>query len=175
MHTAQPGEGEIPLDYPIDPDGPDYIDGYKEVYASVLLGGCGDARNFFATIMDAANPERCPEPDDMLLLRVTLNDLAPEAITRMYVCLHLLQQLADELPDDDDLDLDDVPEDVDIRAIFLWHIYNGATLCSSTYKVLQSVLKVIVAESEPILHNVFASKETWTRSRMLHAAGWTAS
>ena len=53
---------------------------------SVLLGGCGDARHFYATFLDAGNPARSPDATQ-LALRVMLNDHTPEVVARAYVCL----------------------------------------------------------------------------------------
>jgi Domain of unknown function (DUF4470) len=81
---------------------------------SVLLGGCGDARHFLATLLDAAE---CPKPQ-RFRLRAVLNDNVPEAVARVYLLLVLLDRAADALPGGDTaaIDYDHLP-DAAVRAL----------------------------------------------------------
>ena len=75
------------------------VDGAARNDVAVLLGGCGDARHFFATLVDVGDPRRTPRPERGLL-RFTLNDHTPEVIARVYVLLTLLRRAADALSSD---------------------------------------------------------------------------
>ena len=67
--------------------------------AAVLLGGCGDARHLLATLIDAAAAEGSATRLRGSQLRITVNDITPEQVARVYVLLLLLQRAADTLPD----------------------------------------------------------------------------
>ena len=68
-------------------------------HVGVLLGGCGDARHFLATLLHAADPEHCSDLSK-LKLQFVLNDIVPEATARVYVLCCMLHCAAMALPTD---------------------------------------------------------------------------
>jgi Domain of unknown function (DUF4470) len=126
---------------------------------SLLLGGCGDIRQVFATLLDAAD---CPEPQ-ALRLRIVLNDLVPEAVARAYVLLALLDHAADALPSGADLDYDSLPDST-VRAVaMLWHVYQSPTLCAPMKAGLDELLAQAAAAPAPQVSFVQCSPGTWAQ------------
>jgi Domain of unknown function (DUF4470) len=137
----------------------------------VLLGGCGDARHLLATLLDAADPARCAQPDK-LALRFVLIDVCPEVVARAYVLLVLLeravQTLSSSEPPDDVYGMDDKTS---IALATVWHVYMAPTLCDSAYSELVKVLEEAAESPEPTLDFVRCTAGTWDAVRQC-CQGW---
>jgi Domain of unknown function (DUF4470) len=129
----------------------------------VLLGGCGDARHFFATLIAAGDPSRCPEPS-ALRLRVVLNDYLCEAIARVYILLVFLDRAIATTPD-----VSGAPADLTARGtaavMTFWHVYQSPTLCQPIYEELRAVLEHAAASPTPPLEWVDCTPGTWDELR----------
>ena len=143
----------------------------------MLLGGCGDVRHFFATIIDAADPARCPSPAN-LQLRLSLNDHVPEVAARVYVLLVLLDRAAHTLTPPPEQASDDVPDAAsmsDEAAVALtafWHVYQSALICAPVHDVLLDVLREAASAAGPQLPYVDVSPGSWEQMVPVFGA-WT--
>jgi Domain of unknown function (DUF4470) len=135
----------------------------------VLLGGCGDARHFFATLLGAAD---CPKPA-AFRLRAVLNDHVPEAVARAYVLLALLDRAADALPDKGSarIDYDKLPEATTRAIVTFWHVYQAAQLTKPVKAELDDVLAQGAAASQPQVAVVQCTPGTWAQVRKC-LEGW---
>ena len=144
----------------------------------MLLGGCGDVRHFFATIIDAADPARCPSRAS-LQLRLSLNDHVPEMAARVYVLLVLLDRAAHTLtPPPEQQASDDMPDvasmsdEAAMALTAFWHVYQSALICAPVYDVLLDVLREAASAAGPQLPYVDVSPGSWEQMVPVFGA-WT--
>lgn len=167
MCTPTPGL-EIPLDPPsgTPTTPPDAAASERPVQINILLGGCGDLRHFFATLLDAS--VRCKQPGQ-LRLRAVLNDITPETMARGYMVLTDLCGIADHLKGGA------VPktlsDEIKSAAVFCWHIYQGAALDSDIYEQLKAHLERAAAADKPPLDFVRMGTAGWETLRNV-MRGW---
>ena len=131
----------------LKPDAASLADPPARKDVAVLLGGCGDCRNALATLIDAAAPQCCPDPQ-RAMLRLTLNDAVPEVIARAPVVLMLLHRAGAALPkgaEPTDRVLNSLPDAAQLALTALWHVYQAPVLHAPVMAMLHDVLQEIVA------------------------------
>ena len=129
---------------------------------SILLGGCGDARHFLATLIDAV--AECRSADlTGAWLRFVLNDVQPEVLARAAILMQLLQRAADALPDGTPLvcEPEELSEDAIVALTDLWHVYHAPALLPHAYTALEGAMQAIVASKEPPLPWLQATPGSW--------------
>ena len=129
---------------------------------SILLGGCGDARHFLATLIDAV--AECRSADlTGAWLRFVLNDVQPEVLARAAILMQLLQRAADALPDGTPLvcEPEELSEDAIVALTDLWHVYHAPALLPHAYTALERAMQAIVASKEPPLPWLQATPGSW--------------
>lgn len=135
----------------------------------VLLGGCGDARHFFMTLIDAFNSAKGPRLEGGSL-RFVINDVYAELVARLYVLLVFLDRAARALPRDADaLPRTKALPDAAVAALAtFWHVYHSPLLAAPIHDSLAEVLQATVRAEAPPAHLapwLRCTPGTWARIR----------
>jgi Domain of unknown function (DUF4470) len=105
---------------------------------SVIFGGCGDERHVLATLIDAGQPSRMPDPS-RVRLRLTRNDHIPEVIARFYVIMTFLDRAAKALSSSAPPDAAHPPSAaVEVAVATFAHVYLSPTLCAPMARELSA-------------------------------------
>lgn len=146
-----------------------------------MLGGCGDARHLFATLIDAATLREQPAGMQRskvlqgIKLDIVLNDARPEVAARAYVLLTLLDTAASQIPASaPQLPASKALPDAAVAALAaFWHVYQSPTLAEPIHAALQSALRKIAAASKAPLPWLRCTGGTWAAVQRV-CAGWVA-
>ena len=137
---------------------------------AVLLGGCGDFRKFFATLIDAGCTARCPDAK-RLRLRFVLNDHNPEVLARAYVVLTLLHRAAATLQSNTPPEPDTVSKSTSLALTYVWHVYMSPMLADPVSGELEDVFEELLAAPHQLLPFVSCSDADWAELQAV-VRGW---
>ena len=139
---------------------------------SILMGGCGDARLFSATLIDAANAAKGKSLRGTRL-RVVLNDHRPEVIARAFVLLHFLQLASNALPARAPLlpHVADLPPSAVAAINAFWHVYFSPSLHGPAYDDLLELFSAAADAPGPELPWVQCTPGTWAKCQQV-LRGW---